>query len=571
MIRKTLGIAACVSLVACSSPAQNGVLAELRHVTSGEVVSAGFILPRGQQVQIEGLGYRTAGKWWETRTWILDARTREVAWEWPVTERKEKKRALQDIQAYTDLPEGNYEVYYSVYPVLSWNVHGFGDLLRELGRKIFNWKSDDDELDRLYLVVRGSGQRVDQKDVAKLREDFDRTAIVSIVGVGENERRREGFTLEKPTELEVYALGEIRDNGMFDYGWIANSRTGERVWEMTLERSKHAGGASKNRYVREWITLPPGSYVAHYVTDDSHSHPDWNATPPYDPEMWGLTVRVKDAAAKRLVKPYSPAPEAQKNIVVELTRVRNSEVRSRSFSLKRPVKVRIYAIGEGQHGKMYDYGWIIDANSHRRVWIMDCSKMEHAGGGNKNRMINEVIQLNKGDYIAYYTADDSHAFRDWNTSPPYDPEHWGITVSIAEEGIKISDLVSYEAPEPPKVIATLIRMGDWERARERFSVDKDTRVRIYALGEGRSGEMFDYGSIENARTGKTVWKMTYDKTERAGGAQKNRVADETVTLARGEYILRYTSDDSHSYDDWNDAPPYDLENWGITLYRLNEP
>lgn len=116
------------------------------------------------------------------------------------------------------------------------------------------------------------------------------------------------------------------------------------------------------------------------------------------------------------------------------------------------------------------------------------------------------------------------------------------------------------------VVARLVRVGDDEDLRERFSLERDSRIRVYALGEGTFGELHDYGWIEDAATGRVVWRMTYRQTENAGGAEKNRVVDEILELPAGEYVLRYRSDDSHSFEDWNQAAPPDGENYGVTLF-----
>jgi hypothetical protein len=79
--------------------------------------------------------------------------------------------------------------------------------------------------------------------------------------------------------------------------------------------------------------------------------------------------------------------------------------------------------------------------------------------------------------------------------------------------------------------------------------------------------MYDYGWIEDARTGTVVWEMTYGMTFHAGGGRKNRMVNTSIVLDKGEYVLRYRSDDSHSYAEWNVDPPDDREYWGITLYR----
>ena len=68
---------------------------------------------------------------------------------------------------------------------------------------------------------------------------------------------------------------------------------------------------------------------------------------------------------------------------------------------------------------------------------------------------------------------------------------------------------------------------------------------------GLNREMFDYGWIENARSGEVVWEMTYSMTFHAGGGRKNRMVNTTLYLDKGEYTLHYTSDDSHSFNDWN--------------------
>ena len=51
-------------------------------------------------------------------------------------------------------------------------------------------------------------------------------------------------------------------------------------------------------------------------------------------------------------------------------------------------------------------------------------------------------------------------------------------------------------------------------------------------------------------------------------SDKNRVFDGVITLPAGNYVLRYRSDGTHSYNDWNTDPPDDPESWGIAVFRL---
>jgi len=98
-----------------------------------------------------------------------------------------------------------------------------------------------------------------------------------------------------------------------------------------------------------------------------------------------------------------------------------------------------------------------------------------------------------------------------------------------------------------------------------FTLARETSVRVFAQGEGAGGQMYDHGWIENAETGKAVWEMRGPETAHAGGAEKNRKVDTTLSLPAGRYKLHYKSDDSHSFDNWN-APPPEINFWGIALY-----
>ncbi|HQV33724.1 MAG TPA: hypothetical protein PKV71_17695, partial [Calditrichia bacterium] len=306
------------------------------------------------------------------------------------------------------------------------------------------------------------------------------------------------------------------------------------------------------------------------VTDDSHNPRAWNSLPPYDPDFWGLTLYVNDPDQRGNVSLFDYQDVPSKNVIVDLTRMRDDEHASKSFSLSQDMNVRIYALGEGDHGEMYDYGWLVNGDTRERVWEMKYRDTEHAGGNSKNRLIDEVISLPKGNYTAYYVTDGSHSYRDWNASPPFDQQNWGLTILAADDGFKPSFVGNFQPNAAKNVIAHITEVRDWETRKVQFEIEKDGEVRIYALGEGSDGEMFDYGWIEDSSNGKVVWEMTYRRTEHAGGARKNRLFNDLVYLRKGRYVLYFESDDSHSYGDWNSSPPRDPENWGITIFKVDK-
>jgi hypothetical protein len=396
--------------------------------------------------------------------------------------------------------------------------------------------------------------------------------VLQEIGVGDNQFVRKAFTVSAPTTVRLYALGEGTDqNSLVDNGWLVRESDRRRVWDMNDSRLKPAGGAEKNHRFDNLVQLDKGTYILYYSTDDSHSPDDWNAAPPFDPLRWGITLSIPNEAERRNFS-HSSYDET-KNVIVSLVRVSDDEYRTQGFTLKQDTRVRVYAFGERSNDRreMADYGSIMDARTREIMWTMDVDRTQHAGGAEKNRMLDEIVVLRKGSYVVSYTTDDSHAYGDWNSDPPFDPEHYGITVMGVGDNFKADAVAPYEEQRDKNIIAQIIRVGDDADKTERFSLPRLTRVRVYALGEGQGKQMYDYGWIENATTGAIVWEMTFSMTFHGGGGRKNRMVNTAVLLEPGEYRLRYKSDDSHAYGDWNVDPPEDQQYWGISLYRDEAP
>ena len=100
-----------------------------------------------------------------------------------------------------------------------------------------------------------------------------------------------------------------------------------------------------------------------------------------------------------------------------------------------------------------------------------------------------------------------------------------------------------------------VRFGD-DRTAD-FDLRKDTRVRIYAIGDGPPwSAMFDDVWIENAATRDTLWMMHGTETVAAGGHMRNRKADLHMDLPAGRYRLHFKKTVfAHSWDQWEVFPP----------------
>lgn len=559
---------------------QDKILTDIRDLSPEQIKTEGFRLAAEQAVAIKAIGFHGTRKKdvMFSNAWILNAQTREVVWDMFDADGAKKERLLLEYDESLRLPAGAYEVYYSTYPDFYYNYdRGWGRYLGRFFDDIFEGEDIDDlkrdfkgDLKEFGIQVQGGGKRLSEMEVAELHEQWTEDAIIAMTGLSDEEYLRRGFSCERPVEVEIYAVGEARNDGTFDYGWIINTATRESVWKMTYRNSDYAGGSQKNRKVHETISLPAGRYVAFFVTDDSHSSLRWNAAPPYDPMFWGMTIKLKDPSLKKYVKTYDYETAPEENVIVKFTRLRDSEFRSQGFTLKRARDLRIYALGEGRDGKMFDYGWIVDAKSNRKIWEMDYQETEHAGGDAKNRLIDEVRRFEKGSYIVYFVTDDSHSYWDWNSAPPHDQERWGITIYGANENFDPNDVSEYEARAAADLLAQIVRVGPHDHERERFTLDHDAEVRVYAIGEGMDGNMYDYGWIEDADSRRVVWDMSYRETRHAGGADKNRLCDEIIPLKKGEYIVYYESDDSHSFNDWNSDPPDDPVSWGISIFLVKD-
>jgi hypothetical protein len=586
-------------LLAAGAPARAGEqeFISLRDLSDVETKYAGFTLPSQTTLHIRALGasaergrISSKGAGMFAYGWIIDADTRRPVWRM-TSDNTGKRRDDREFDGTLTLPAGSYEVYFTAYAFehrtpfshIVVNVdHRQKPLFRSDDSKkrgFFSWFKDwfsDDLADRWPDRAKAWGidLLVDESISSRVESFTPPRALpgtmLRIAGAGDNEYQRRGFTLDGPTTLRIYALGESTGD-MEDNAWILDASTRERVWEMSSTGCDHAGGARKNVRCEQTVTLAKGTYVLTYVSDATHSSADWNEEPPDDPLNYGVTIRVADPKDRTKIH-ESAALDDFRNVIVSLVRVRNDEHRAEGFTLTRESRVRVYAIGERGNGRrsMADYGFIMDARTRERVWVMEVDQTSHAGGSSKNRVVDEVVTLPRGSYLVNYVTDDSHAYDDWNDDPPYDRDHYGITVMGAGDEWTAASVTRYVDEGERNVIARIVRVGDGADRTERFSVDRPTRVRIYAVGEGQNREMFDWGWIEDARTGAVIWEMTYGMTFHAGGGRKNRLVNTTILLDRGEYRLRYRTDDTHAFGDWNVDPPDDQAAWGITLYR-DEP
>lgn len=122
-------------------------------------------------------------------------------------------------------------------------------------------------------------------------------------------------------------------------------------------------------------------------------------------------------------------------VITQIKDVEDNQHQTKDFTLDKDKTVCIYAVGESDRQRMFDYGYIEKTATGEIVWEMLLPETRHAGGALKNREIRRVISLPAGQYRLHYLTDDSHAINQWNDLPP-NHRFWGITLYHDPSAVK---------------------------------------------------------------------------------------------------------------------------------------
>lgn len=419
--------------------------------------------------------------------------------------------------------------------------------------------------------------------------DAQGRGIAAIEKIDRPGLRRAMFVLREPARLEILSVGAGDRNAeqFLAQGWILDLESRTPVW--IQEEADNRRDRDDNWRAEETLELPAGTYGVFFAAFNGFlpidtrieilgltlggvesrfgRMRDWDDLG--DPDGWGIWVRGPDDVKTTI--PGS-APEPYPDAVVKEIGLGDAEFRQLRLDLDRDVEFRLRATGEIVRGseEFADGAWIIDRSTWQRVWKMDRSRTKPAGGTSKNRLFDERVRLSRGSYLVSVATDQTHATGSWNAMPPWDPDSWGLVMQVVNPEDREAVHVSERDPmrDPALEIA---RAGNDFFERKPFHTSQTTRLLVRAYGEQvRSGRSFaDFGWIERQSDLEPVWTMDPARTYPAGGASKNRLAEELVELAPGSYSLCYVTDDSHAFDKWNLEAPYDPSSWGIALYEID--
>lgn len=592
LVRVELILLALVTLllayrISQGPPEPEGVVV-LSDIEPERLRHAAFSLDRPARIAIEAVGsYESTdgNASLAAYGWVLDRKDREVVWRMEPETSTRDRGSVATARDTVELDPGIYDIYFSSFGNRNSSRFGISLLDRIFGNES-GWRNDDSEW---RMVVRMSdGERT---AVERLEEEPDDqlapqppNAVWSTAPMRGRQNEEYVFRVADSARLFVYAVGEIGDEQM-DYGMIENVLAGERLWEMTIANTDHAGGWNVNRVYSDTLSIEPGIYRAVYETDALQSWGDWVGNPPFDVAGWGITLSADPVSAVTAFDPVTT-----RSPIIELTRVGNDERRRAQFRVNEPVHVVANAVGEIGEGSRYDWAWLRNNESQESVWEMTWENSRRTGDHDNNRAEMAFFHLEPGAYTLGYETDDSHAFDSWRHALPEHPNRWGVSLFPVEEDVDstIVEVLGYEQstlenddmrPPPPPApsatpdlpgttILTFSEVGNETRRSESIVLDEQSNLHVQAMGEISISGRYDYAWIENTETGEIVWEMTWQNTRPAGGADRNRRFDGTVTLDAGTYTVHYRSDFSHAYGDFGDEAPIDPQNWGIRISKL---
>ncbi|GMQ83099.1 MAG: hypothetical protein BMS9Abin05_2577 [Rhodothermia bacterium] len=510
-----------------------------------------------------------------TYGWILESESRDLIWSTDPASLIRDGVLGAAIDTIRMVP-GSYEVFYTTLGPTENSIDDapFLGLTPYWTNRESSWNMSIREVDpgsNSRMLIRTSESRLKKMVFEK---EFWTTGPVSERGT-----HPFLFRILQPVKLNVYAVGEMCSPDC-DYGWIEDARSGEKVWRMEWENTVPAGGAESNRMFYGALDLSPGVYRAVYRSYGSHSVSNWQANPPYNPDGWGMTLY---GVSEDDIVEFDPWISSEPFVL--LTEVGNNEHEMVQFTVTDSISVLVSALGEiTARGALYDYGWVEDNASGVTLWKMSRENSLYAGGDNTNRIETAFLDLGPGEYTVHFKTDGGHAYNNWSLSKPSFPNRWGVAlfdvdypagadrVSVFHstrdsDKVDASDIGAETGPiELGELLVRLERVGNDADLFDSFKLDSDQEVYIVAQGEITTGGRWDYGWIESNNSGERIWELTLRNSTSAGGADRNRRFDGWISLEKGSYTARFTSDLSHAYADFGDEAPDNAEEWGIRIF-----
>ncbi len=116
--------------------------------------------------------------------------------------------------------------------------------------------------------------------------------------------------------------------------------------------------------------------------------------------------------------------------IASILKVGEQKLLEKDFEISDSSKVLIVGVGEGQSEleRLFDFGWLEDADGNIIWGMLKYSNSFHFQGGMKNRIMTQTLRLKEGKYKLKFQSDVGHSYGNFNVLAPKDSALWGIQV-----------------------------------------------------------------------------------------------------------------------------------------------
>ncbi len=129
------------------------------------------------------------------------------------------------------------------------------------------------------------------------------------------------FPISKKGKYLIASLGEMDKYGKYDFGTLY--KNGDKIWELSADKSMWAGGEEKNIFEAAPIELEPGTYTISYKSDLSHSCGNWDGEGPDKITFCGvriveLTSSDYNEISANMLRPFRDSNYIESEIIKDM-------------------------------------------------------------------------------------------------------------------------------------------------------------------------------------------------------------------------------------------------------------
>lgn len=542
------------------STASGEVLLEMVRPEVGAVLDEPIVLEDSLTVRVHAVGSaRLVGvDSLAVTAWMVEEQSGSVVWSMRQSSLKSLRGTLVEAQDTLSLAPGLYRVYFSTMGTVASDRSA--SVVQRLRKRETQWVNDRDAW-RLSIAALGANSPEIGRDNGAWENAHQDRLLARWNSQGQGDDQGLELHVPQAAPVHVRLLGKRSGSSGLQFDLVALGEGGAPLRVTAMDLNPIPGDPAYGT-LDTTLVLPPGMYRASY-----RSGAGWSTHPPELAHLWGAVLM----ANKSEVMP--PAYWTEIPPLLEITRVRGNQVREERFEVTDSAWVRLEALGEISSETLMDFATLYD-RLDRVVWQQSRDRSEHAEGSRNNRRSVEWLHLAPGTYRLRYETDPRHHYEDFESSRrPDHPERWGVAlfaVGQAAERIAlqtVSKTIDPAIPPEREPYRALLRVQNKQSREVTFTLDRPGRYLIVALGELSDQGAYDTGGLRMEQEGPVLWQLDQAETVHAGGAQRNRMAQQEIFLGAGTYTLFFQTDDSHAYGDFDNPPTYP-EHWGIALYTL---